>query len=135
MVKKVLKKLILMLIIAFLASSICISVMANNTGGDPMASLIEKVDQGNDSTNISTKVQGRFVSVMSAVKIAAVCVAVVMLLALAMKYMVAAPGEKAEIKKSATVYVVGAIVLFGVSGILTIIEQFSSVIKPAGGNG
>ena len=42
--------------------------------------------------------------------------------------MSAAPGEKAEIKKSAVVYVVGAIVLFAVTGLLTIIEKFATVI-------
>ena len=61
--------------------------------------------------------------------------AVVMLLALAMKYMISAPSEKADIKKSATVYIVGAIVLFGVSGILSIIENFSSAINLGTGNG
>ncbi len=48
-----------------------------------------------------------------------------MLLVVAMKYMTAAPGEKADIKKSAVAYVVGAITLFAVTGILGIIEEFS----------
>jgi hypothetical protein len=52
-----------------------------------------------------------------------------MLLTVAMKYMSAAPGDKADIKKSAVAYVVGAIVLFAVTGILTIIEQFAVVIR------
>jgi hypothetical protein len=49
-----------------------------------------------------------------------------MLVVLAIKYMSAAPGDKAEIKKHAVVYVTGAIVLFGSAGILSIIEQFAS---------
>ena len=52
-----------------------------------------------------------------------------LLLTVAMKYMSSAPGDKADIKKSAVAYVVGAIVLFAVTGILTIIEQFAVVIK------
>ena len=40
----------------------------------------------------------------------------------------AAPGDKAEIKKHAVVYVVGAIVLFAASGILEIIKGFASQI-------
>ena len=49
-----------------------------------------------------------------------------MLAVLAMKYMSAAPGEKATIKKHAAVYIVGAIVLFGAAGILNIIETFAT---------
>ena len=43
--------------------------------------------------------------------------------------MVAAPGEKADIKKSSIQYVVGAIVLFGVVGILTIISNFATAVQ------
>jgi hypothetical protein len=46
-----------------------------------------------------------------------------------MKYMMAAPGDKAEIKKSAVIYVVGAIVLFAVGGILSIIQKFAENIS------
>ena len=54
-----------------------------------------------------------------------------MLLVVAMKYMTAAPGEKADIKKHAVVYVVGAVVLFAVTGILGLINTFSSNITTA----
>lgn len=133
MIKVFIKKLIIVFIAMFLIFSMYATVMAGSTG-DPFASLITEIDAGEDQTNISTKVQGRFGAIVNVIKIAAICVAIVMLLALAMKYMVAAPSEKAEIKKSATVYVVGAIVLFGVSGILAIIESFSTVIQSSGGN-
>ena len=132
MIKIFIKKFIIVFITIFMITSMCFSAIVNGTG-DPFESLIEQVNQGEDTTTISTKVQGRFVAIAHAIKIVAMGIAVVMLLALAMKYMIAAPSEKAEIKKSATVYVVGAIVLFGVSGILTIIESFSTVIEPAGG--
>ena len=49
-----------------------------------------------------------------------------MLVVLAIKYMSAAPGDKADIKKHAVVYVTGAVVLFGSAGILSIIEKFAS---------
>ena len=55
-------------------------------------------------------------------------VAITMLLVLAMKYMSAAPSEKADIKKHAVVYVVGAVVMFAASGLLTIIGNFASSI-------
>lgn len=56
-------------------------------------------------------------------------VAVLMLIVLAIKYISAAPSEKAEIKKSATIYVVGAVLLFAASGILGIIQSFAQNLK------
>ena len=49
-----------------------------------------------------------------------------MLIVLAIKYISAAPGDKAEIKKHAVVYVVGALVLFGASGIIEVIKQLAA---------
>ena len=58
-------------------------------------------------------------------RLVGVGVAVIMLIVLAMKYMVAAPGDKADIKKHAIVYVVGAVVLFAATSILEIIAKFA----------
>lgn len=67
--------------------------------------------------------------IITIVRIAGVCIAIVMLLTIAMKYMTAAAGEKAEIKKSAVQYVVGAVVLFGAVGILGLINNFSKNVS------
>lgn len=52
-----------------------------------------------------------------------------MISVLAMKYMTAAPSEKADIKKHAIPFVVGAIIMFSVSGILGIIQKFSGIFS------
>ena len=52
-------------------------------------------------------------------------VATIMLLVLAIKYIAASPNDKAEIKKHAVVYIVGAVILFSASGILAIIRNFA----------
>ena len=67
-------------------------------------------------------------TVMTVVRIVAVSVAIIMLLVLAMKYMVSAPGDRADIKKHAVPYVIGVIILFGASGVLAIIGKLSSII-------
>lgn len=82
-----------------------------------------------DDTGATEKVEKVLAVIISVVRIAGVCIAITMLLAVAMKYMTAAAGEKAEIKKSAVQYVVGAIVLFGVVGLLGIIDKFAQNIK------
>jgi type IV secretory pathway VirB2 component (pilin) len=60
-------------------------------------------------------------------------VAIIMLIVLAIQYIAASPEGKAEVKKNATVYIVGAIILFAASGILGIIRRFA--IQSIGSNG
>ncbi len=68
-------------------------------------------------------------AIITVVRVLAVGIAIIMLLVLAIKYMYAAPGDKAEIKKHAVVYVVGAVTLFATMGILGIIQKFATVIN------
>lgn len=95
---------------------------------DTMLSEMNSVKDGKDTTKATSKVSDVLSIIITIVRIAGVCIAIVMLLAVAMKYMTAAAGEKAEIKKSAVQYVVGAIVLFAVVGILGIINEFAKNI-------
>lgn len=64
--------------------------------------------------------------ILGVVQVIAVAVAVIMLIVLAIKYISSAPNDKAEIKKNAVVYVVGAVLLFGAAGILGLIQGFAS---------
>lgn len=64
-------------------------------------------------------------AILNIVQVIGMGVAVIMLIVMAIKYISAAPSEKAEIKKGVTIYVVGAIVLFAASGILGIIRNFA----------
>lgn len=93
-----------------------------------MSGLITELDAGNPDDATAEKVNDVVAIVITIARVVGVTVAIVMLLVVAMKYMTAAPGEKADIKKSAVVYVVGAIVLFAVTGILGIINTFASNI-------
>ncbi|MCI8546105.1 MAG: hypothetical protein HFJ44_02615 [Clostridia bacterium] len=52
-------------------------------------------------------------------------VGIIMLIALGIKYMSAAPNDKAEIKRHAVVYIVGACMAFGANGIVKIIKVFA----------
>lgn len=51
--------------------------------------------------------------------------AILILLILGSKYMLASAGDRAEIKKHAVTYVIGAVVLFAASGILNILKEFA----------
>lgn len=75
---------------------------------------------------VTKSVMGTIITVM---RVVGTGIAIIMLTYVAIKYMSAAPSEKAEFKKSATAYIVGAVVLFGASGILGIINNFASNIS------
>lgn len=69
--------------------------------------------------------------VLSVAQIVGTAVAVIMLIVLAIKYISAAPNDKAEIKKHAVVYIVGAIVLFAASALLGILKSFANNLPSA----
>jgi len=73
-----------------------------------------------------TKIENIAGIVLGAAQAIAVSVAVIMLVVLAIKYFAASPDGKAEIKKQATAYIIGAVLLFGGVGILQILQEFAS---------
>ena len=84
-----------------------------------------------DDTGTAESAQRILQAVLTVAQVIGVGVAVIMLIVLAIKYISAAPSDKAEIKKHMVVYVVGAIVLFAASGILEMIKRFAGMVKPA----
>ena len=90
------------------------------------ASEFDNIDKATNVTNMVTNAAETTVSVL---RIAGVTIAVVMLLAVAMKYMMSSAGDRADIKKHAVIYVVGAVVMFASTGILGIIQKFATGIK------
>lgn len=89
-----------------------------------------QVERFEDKENpIDNTTKNATATIISAVRIVGVTVAIVMLLVIAMKYMASAPGDRADIKKHAVAYVIGAVILFGVSGILGILVEIAGAIK------
>jgi len=65
-------------------------------------------------------------AILTVIRIAGVGVAIIIITVLAMKYMMASPGDKADIKKHAVPYVIGAVVLMAASGIVGLLQVFVS---------
>lgn len=84
---------------------------------------------GNGGTNttkgvsILEKVIG---PILSVVRIIAVGVSIIMITYLGIKYMAAAPTEKASIKNQLVTFTIGAIVVFGATSILIMIKNFAT---------
>ena len=124
MTKKVMKIVAVLLAVAVVAS-LTGSVFASD--GLDLNAFNDKKDTSGASGSV-THIIGALINI---IQIVGSGVAIIMLIVLAIKYISAAPGDKADIKKHAVVYVVGAIVLFAATGILQIIKNFSGNINAA----
>ena len=82
-----------------------------------------------DNSAVATSAQNIVGTIINVTRIIGTGVAIIMLTVVAIKYLSAAPGDKADIKKHAVVYVVGAVVLFASTNILGIIAKFAASIK------
>ena len=105
------------LMVAMIA--MCLSNVAFEDMPDPSSF------NGHDNSTASNSIKNVLNAVLNIAQVVGVAIAVIMLIVLAIKYISAAPGDKADIKKHAVVYIVGAVVLFAASGILGIIKSFA----------
>ena len=117
------KKVVIALFIALIVVSIVCS--SNVFAYDMMATINAQADATADDsvTKSVTNISG---AVITIARVICAAVAVAMVAILGMKYMTAAPSEKADIKKHAVVYIVGAVIMFACTGILGIIQQFAA---------
>ena len=63
------------------------------------------------------------------IQIIAFAAAVIMLIFVGIKFLTASPEGKAEIKKTAVIYIVGAVLLFAATGILQIVKNLSDNVN------
>ena len=127
---KLLKVMAVILLAVMIVASIATSVNAADkviSFGDVDTDSV--VDGAKDTSGAASSINRIIGSVLTIVQVVGCGVAVIMLIVLAIKYISAAPGDKADIKKHAVVYVVGAVVLFAASGILQIVKNFAGNVK------
>ena len=125
---KVMKMLAIVIMAAVLVVGLSTTVYAQagqgQTSLDDSLSLTQFANHG-DNSGAGAATQNVIGALITVIQIIGTGVAIIMLVVLAIKYISASPGDKAEIKKHAVVYVVGAIVLFAATGILQIVKSFA----------
>lgn len=119
---KVMKVVVVAIIAALLILSLSTEVSALKFDEITETTVTENAS---DTTGAADSLNRIIGSAITIVQVVGVGVAIIMLIVLAIKYISAAPGDKADIKKHAVVYVVGAVVLFAASGILGIVKNFA----------
>ena len=122
------KKMLLITLISLICLSITFVNAAENPNFDVGSFELDKTGKTVPTTvtNLTDQTMGTAISVARTVGIGA---AITILMVIAVKYMLASPGDRADIKKNAVPFVIGAVVLFGASGILGLLAEFSSTIS------
>lgn len=129
--KKGLVKAMLIVIVAMILVASIAPVIQATTKTVEFGKVNEvSVTKGAKDTSGAASSVNRIIGAMlTVVQVVGSGVAVIMLIVLAIKYISAAPSDKAEIKKHAVVYVVGAVVLFAAAGIIGIVRNFAGNIN------
>ncbi len=120
----IIRRMIVCVIVAILCVSITYYVTSE---AKDWKGMVDDVTSANGSSDVTKPIEDTAKSAITIAQVIGVGVAVIMLIVLGMKYMISAPDDKAQIKKHAVVYIIGAVVLFGASGILQIIKNFAKV--------
>ena len=98
-------------------------LIQNNISYASMVSIDIDGFEGNDSTG-TEKVSSTLGQVLYVVQVIGAGMAVIMLICLAIKFVVSAPSERAELKKHMIIYVLGAVLMFGASAISAMVRNF-----------
>lgn len=109
-------KILRVLIIGFLLTNMMFPVFASNPNF-----AIGSFEDKDAPTSMSSFVDNSFTEAIRIVKVVGIGISVIIIMVIACKYMLAAPGDRADIKKNAVPFVIGAIVLFGASNLLDIL--------------
>lgn len=124
-IKGIMKLALMVLIVVMMFSSIAYADGETNPNFDFGVMNSQTADG-----SIKKPVTDAVGAVMAAIRIIATGVAIVMISAVAIKYLMAAPGDRADMKKSSIQYVVGAVIVFGAANILTILVNAFSEMAP-----
>ncbi len=64
--------------------------------------------------------------ILGVIRTVGVVIAVVILVVIACKYMLAAPGDRADLKKYLQIYIIGALVFFGAAGLVDLVRNLTN---------
>ena len=81
---------------------------------------------GSSPTEVQDPMRQVLGAILAIVRTAGVTAAVVILMVIGIKYIIASAGDRADIKKYAVKYIIGALILFAASGIIEIAKNIIS---------
>ncbi len=122
------KKTICLIIMLLLIVSVIPNVYAEDSGISEIKKTMEEV-QGYKSDDANSNVSKVINNVIGLIQFVGTGIAIVIVSILGIKYILASPNEKADVKKMAIPIIIGCILLFGAVNIVAAIYSFSNVIE------
>ena len=119
------KSLICLLLLVFVMNICTVISYADNFN-------FSDYENGNADISVRQPFSDAIGAILNVMRIIGTAVAIIIIIVVGMKYMIAAPTERADLKKSSIQYVVGAVILFGSTNILA---ALISTIGALVGNG
>ena len=119
------KKILIILSIIFIVSFCFYTIsVADSAELDPKTAMTGMKDDATNADGADT-IKPVINAVIGTLQVAGTGIALIMISILGIKYMMAAPNDKADVKKQITPMVIGAILLFGAVNIIQIIANFT----------
>ena len=124
--KKIIISLFTMVLMLIMALSTMMPIYAKVTGNslkDPSA-----FDQDATPKEVKTLIQKSSNNYVAVMRIIGVSASLTILAVIAARFMLAAPSEKAEIKKQSVAFVIGAFLLFAATNLIGIVVNLANTI-------
>ena len=119
------KNIVVKTLFALIIAVMMISLIALPVNAEEDSKWLDTKLEPKNASGTAQKARTIAGEILAVVQVVGISVAVIVLIIVAIKYISAAPNDKAEIKKHMVVYVVGAVILFAASSILGIIGNFA----------
>ena len=101
-------------------------IIATILGAVNMVFASVEIPRGSDTGIIGTGLDTTTSNIIGVVQFVCYAAAVILLVILGVKWISAAPDAKADIKKSAVIYVIGAVMVFAAGVILQVIRNVAN---------
>lgn len=128
-----------LLVVLLFLSLFCNYYVFAEESGDGGISAIKgaMVDVGKPGTFETTQSKTSKVinNIIGIIQVAGSGISLIVITMLGIKYILASPSEKADVKKNIMPILIGCILLFAAVNIVGMIESFSNATLPAGGAG
>lgn len=124
-------KKIVKIFIVFLNLIILATIFSNIILAASVSDFSGKSDMLGNANKSVVNILG---TILEIVRIIGAAVALSMLMIIGVRYLLASAGDRADIKKYAMNYVIGAVILFGASGLLGLAKNFVDAAVPGSGS-
>lgn len=121
------KRTVLLLGLILIVSAI---MFIPKTYASDVTNIISSMNGTSDLSQVSgNKISDTINNVIGLIQLAGTGISVVVVTMLGMKYILASPSEKADVKKQIAPILIGCVLLFGAVNLVAIVADFSMVLK------